>query len=195
MKFIRNAVKQSPEYAGLSRAVKAGALPGAVTGLSGVHKCVVMAALCQEAGRKALVIAADEAEAQRFAQDLEALGLHTVQYPLRDFNFRDTAASHEYEQARIQALTRLQNGECDCVISCIDAALQFTLGPGELSARLFQIEAGAQMAPEELLSALVSCGYTREDQIEGTGQFSHRGGIVDFFSPKTVLDYSSQFFQ
>lgn len=183
MKFIANALGASPEYANLSRAVKEGALPGAVTGLSGVHKCAVMASLCRETGRKALVLAADEAEGQRFGQDLEAMGLRVVQYPLRDFNFRDTAASHEYEQARIQALTRLQNGGCDCVIACIDAALQFTLGPGELSARLFTLEAGAQMAPEELLSALVSCGYTREDQIEGTGQFSHRGGLVDFFSP------------
>jgi len=183
MKFIANAVKHSPEYVNLSKAVREGQLPGAVTGLSGVHKCVVMASLCKESGRKALVIAADEAEAQRFGQDLEALGMRTVQYPLRDFNFRDTAASHEYEQARIQALSLLQNGECDCVIACIDAALQPTLGPEELSARLFTIESGAQMAPEELLSALVSCGYTREDQIEGTGQFSHRGGIIDFFSP------------
>ncbi len=183
MKFIANAVKQSPEYAALARAVKEGLLPGAVTGLSGVHKCVVMASLCKETGRKALIIAADEAEAQRFSQDLEALGVPAVQYPLRDFNFRDTAASHEYEQARIEALTRLQSGECQCVIACIDAALQLTLGPQELSQRLFAIEAGAQMSPEELLSSLVGCGYTREDQIEGTGQFSHRGGIVDFFSP------------
>ncbi len=184
MKFLFNALKHSPEYMNLSRAVQAGALPGAVTGLSGIHKCLVMASLCRETGRKALVIAADEGEGQRFSQDLTALGLRVAQYPLRDFNFRDTAgASHEYEQLRIEALSSLQSGLCDCVVACMDAALQYTLGPEELSSRLFALEAGARLSPEELLGALVSCGYTREDQIEGAGQFSHRGGIVDFFSP------------
>ncbi len=184
MKFLFNALKHSPEYMNLSRAVQSGALPGAVTGLSGIHKCLVMASLCRETGRKALVIAADEGEGQRFSQDLTALGLRVAQYPLRDFNFRDTAgASHEYEQLRIEALSSLQSGLCDCVVACMDAALQYTLGPEELSSRLFALEAGARLSPEELLGALVRCGYTREDQIEGTGQFSHRGGIVDFFSP------------
>ena len=184
MKFLFNALKHSPEYMNLSRAVQAGALPGAVTGLSGIHKCLVIASLCRETGRKALVIAADEGEGQRFSQDLTALGLRVAQYPLRDFNFRDTAgASHEYEQLRIEALSSLQSGLCDCVVACMDAALQYTLGPEELSSRLFGLEAGARLSPEELLGALVSCGYTREDQIEGAGQFSHRGGIVDFFSP------------
>lgn len=184
MKFLFNALKHSPEYMNLSRAVQAGALPGAVTGLSGIHKCLVIASLCRETGRKALVIAADEGEGQRFSQDLTALGLRVAQYPLRDFNFRDTAgASHEYEQLRIEALASLQSGLCDCVVACMDAALQYTLGPEELSSRLFGLEAGARLSPEELLGALVSCGYTREDQIEGAGQFSHRGGIVDFFSP------------
>ncbi len=184
MKFIEQALGKSPEYNTLRKAVQAGALPGAVTGLSGIHKCAAIAALCHGTGRAALVIAGDEAEAQRFGQDLAALGMRPVQVPLRDFNFRDTAgASHEYEQQRIQALTRLQNGEADCVIACIDAALQYTLGPEELSARLSAIEAGMALKPEELLAALVNCGYTREDQIEGPGQFSHRGGIVDFFSP------------
>ncbi len=184
MHFIFHALKHSPEYANLSKSVGAGALPGAVAGLSGIHKCAAIAALCQETGRTALVVAADEAEAQRFGQDLAALGMRPVQYPIRDFNLRDTAgASHEYEQLRIHALTQLQDGESNCVIACIDAALQYTLGPGELAARLSTIEPGAQMAPEGLLSALVRCGYTREDQLEGPGQFSHRGGIVDFFSP------------
>ena len=184
MKFLFNALKHSPEYMNLRRAVQAGALPGAVTGLSGIHKCLVIASLCRETGRKALVIAADEGEGQRFSQDLTALGLRVAQYPLRDFNFRDTAgASHEYEQLRIEALSSLQSGLCDCVVACMDAALQYTLGPEELSSRLFGLEAGARLSPEELLGALVSCGYTREDQIEGAGQFSHRGGIVDFFSP------------
>ena len=143
-----------------------------------------MPAFAQKLGKQALVIAADEAEAQRFQEDLSALGMKPVTYPLRDFNFRDTAGtSHEYERLRLEALSKLQHGDCDCVIACMDAALQYTMGPDQLEKRLFTLQAGDQLEIGQLLNALVRCGYTREDQIEGPGQFSHRGGIVDFFSP------------
>ena len=184
MKLIYNALSRWPDYARLEGAVAGGALPAAVTGLSGIHKCCVIASLCQKTGRRALVLAADEAEAQRFCEDLRALGLQPLSYPLRDFGFRDAAGtSHEYERLRLEVLSKLENGICDCVVACVDAALQYTMGPQELQRRLYPLEAGAQMEIEDLLSALVQCGYTREDQIEGPGQFSRRGGIVDFYSP------------
>ncbi len=184
MKFIRPALERSPEYAALSRAVEKQELPAAAAGLSGVHKCAVIASLLEGSGRKALILAADEAEAQRFTEDLTALGLRPAFYPVRDFGFRDTAGvSHEYERLRLEALARLLSGGCDCIVACIDAALQFTMGPGALSDRLLELTSGMALKMDDLLRALVRCGYTREEQIEGPGQFGARGGIVDFFSP------------
>lgn len=194
MKSIFSALNCSPEYTQLQKALKSGAVPAVAAGISGVHKCVLTAGLLKESGLKALIIAADEAEAQRFTEDLQSLGLHPANYPLRDFNFRDSAvSSHEYERQRLEALSRLQNGSCDCIVSCIDAALQFTLGPEELSRRLFTLSSGQPLAIDELISALTSCGYTREAQIEGPGQFSRRGGIVDFFSPSAPLPVRVEF--
>ncbi len=36
---------------------------------------------------------------------------------------------------------------------------------------------------EKVLDALTACGYERAVQIDGTGQFSQRGGILDIFTP------------
>ena len=184
MKVIINALRHAPEYAGLRSAMADGRLPGAVTGLSGIHKCCAIAALCEETGKNALVLAADEAEAQRFFEDLSALGRRPVLYPMRDMTLRDAAGtSHEYERLRLEALSKLLTGSVDCVVACMDAALQYTIGPQELSDRLTSLEAGMSLEIDALLSALVRCGYQREEQLEGPGQFSHRGGIVDFYSP------------
>ncbi|MCI8386339.1 MAG: transcription-repair coupling factor [Acutalibacter sp.] len=194
MRAVFTALSRAPEYRELSQALKTGAMPAVATGLSGVHKCVLTAALCKESDRRALVIAADEAESQRFCEDLTALGLRPVQYPMRDMNFRDAAvSSREYERLRLEALSKLQSGECGCVVACIDAALQFTMGPEDLRSRLFTLSAGQSLSIEALISALVGCGYTREDQIEGPGQFSRRGGIVDFFSPSAAQPVRVEF--
>ena len=111
MNSIFTALARSPEYTALAKAVGGGRTPAVAAGLSGIHKCAAIAALCRETKRRALVIAADEAESQRFQEDLSALGLRPLQFPLRDMNFRDTAvSSREYERLRLEALSQYQNG-------------------------------------------------------------------------------------
>ncbi len=194
MKSIFNALARSQDFSTLCSAVESGRFPAVAAGLSGIHKCAVIAALCRKTRRKALVIAADEAESQRFLEDLTALGLFAVQYPMRDFNFRDAAvSSREYERLRLEALSKFQEGSKDCLIACADAALQYTMGPEDLAGRLFTVRAGEVLSIDRLLKALADCGYTREDQIEGPGQFSRRGGIVDFFSPSAAQPVRVEF--
>jgi len=184
MKFIINALKELPEFRELQKAVDTGKTPAVVTGVSGIHKASLVYALHRHTKKKILLIAADEAEAQRLFDDLAAMGVNACLYPMRDFCLRDTSgASHEYERQRLEALTRLQNGSARCIIACIDAALQYTIGPSDLSDRFFTLKSGETAKPETIVEALINCGYTREEQIEGHGQFSHRGGIIDFFSP------------
>ena len=69
-------------------------------------------------------------------------------------NFRDAAvSSREYERLRLEALSQYQNGGCGCVIACVDAALQFTMGPRELAKRLFTVRAGDELPIGRLLEA------------------------------------------
>ena len=187
MKFLTAAISRLPEFQALSEAVDKGAFPAAVTGLSGIHKANIVYSLCSLKGRRAFVIAADEAEAQRLCDDLNAMGMRALFYPARDFSFRDTeGVSHEYEHQRLQVLARLLSGECDCVVACMDAALQYTLPPKELERRRLTLKTGQVIAEEAVMDALLSCGYVRAEQIDGPGQFSQRGGILDFFTPEAA---------
>ena len=130
MKFLHTIMGKLPEFQELETAVKAGALPAAVTGLSAIHKANFIASLCVRQKRRAFVLAGDESEAQRLCADLSAMGLRPLFYPYRDFSLRDTeGASHEYERQRLQVLTLMAAGEYDAVVACPDAALQYTLPP------------------------------------------------------------------
>ncbi|MEG1427092.1 MAG: transcription-repair coupling factor, partial [Oscillospiraceae bacterium] len=184
MKFITEALNLTGEFRELSAAVKNGKTPAVVTGVSGIHKCTIAYGLAKAHQRKLLVLSAEEGESTRFAEDLRSMGLSCVLYPLRDFSLRDTAGnSHEYERQRLEALNRLARGDCDCVLCTIDAALQRTIPKKELIARGLAIATAQELSTDKLLAALYSCGYQRAEQIDGTGQFSHRGGIIDFFPP------------
>ncbi len=182
MKFLDNVLLKIPEYRELLRSVELSRLPACVTGLSTVHKAHLIYSLCRQTRSGALVIAADEQEAQSFCGDLTAMGLRALYYPARDFVFHDMAGrSHEYEHERIHTLFALQNNLCDVVVTCIDAMLQYTM-PGEtLRSSTITVRTGEEIALDKIILSLVNAGYERTEQVEGTGQFAVRGGILDVF--------------
>jgi transcription-repair coupling factor (superfamily II helicase) len=184
MKFLDTILKDLPEYRALSLAVGRGGGVAAATGLSGVHKAHVVSALVVEHGRRALLIAADEGEAQRLCNDLLSMGRRALVYPARDFNFRDTEGqSREYEHQRLHVLASILNGDCDVAVACADAALQYTIPPEALRERTVLMRAGQEVPVARLTAALAASGYERCEQVEGAGQYAVRGGIVDFFTP------------
>ncbi len=194
MKFLIEALERTGEFRQLEKAVADRALPAAVTGTAAIHKAGVISALCEQQKKTALILAADEPEAQRLKDDLTAMGLSSLVYPARDFNFRDTAgASHEYERERLQVLSLAMEKQIDCVIACADAAVQFTLPPQSLRERTLTLRQGQVIELEEIARTLSACGYERAEQTEGTGQFSLRGGIIDFYSPSAPAPVRIEF--
>lgn len=184
MKFLHTILGKLPEFQELERAVQSGALPAAATGLSTVHKATFIASLCVRQKKKAFVLTGEEAEAQRLCEDLRSMGLRPLFYPYRDFALRDTeGASHEYERQRLQVLALMAAGDYDAVLCCPDAALQYTLPPAELRRRTVSLHPGQSITMEQVETALLACGYERAVQVDGSGQFSRRGGILDVFTP------------
>ena len=146
MNFLNDALGRVPEYRAIENAVRQRKTPVAVTGLASIHKANILHTLLSAMSKKALFIAGDEAEATRMLEDLNAMGVTSAFYPLRDFSLRDTeGSSHEYERQRIEALTLLQTGQCTCIVTTIDAALQYVLPPKKLKERTVKLSAGRWM--------------------------------------------------
>ena len=99
------------------------------------------------------------------------------------------AASREYEHKRIFALNALLNKSCRAVICSASAAAQLTIPPEELKKRTVMLSGEDEVSLDDLVSRLIAAGYSRADMIEGAGQFSVRGGIVDVFPPSSAAPY------
>ena len=194
MEFLTKAISGLSEFRELESAVQNSGLPAAVTGVSGVHKANIIYSLCAALGRRAFVIAGDEPEANRLCADLESMGMHPLFYPVRDFSLRDTEGnSHEFERQRLQAEERLLEGSCDAVVCCMDAALQYTLPPEELKKRSLTLKAGQTISMRTIAGVLSAAGYESAAQIDGSGQYSIRGGILDFFPPGAEFPVRAEF--
>ena len=171
-----------PAYGALCADIKAGRLPASLTGLGLIHKVLLLRTLAATLSRPALLLTADEAEASRVCEDLAALGARPLFLPARELSLRRMeSVSREYEQMRLGALAQMAAGDWDVAVACVDAAVQFTLPPAVLRGRTLRLKAGLALPVADLPAALTAAGYERCDQIEGPGQFSVRGGIIDVY--------------
>ena len=160
--------------------------PGAsalLTGLSGVHRAQITAALHVLTARPVVVVCADEKDAARQAADLAILtGEPVTTLPAREWQFRAAAASRAWEYQRLAALRDMQSAP-PVVVTTVAALCQRCIPPEVLARHTHTLTVGERCDLPSFCQALAQAGYSRAEQVEGPGQFALRGGILDVFSP------------
>ncbi len=173
-------------------------LPVAVNGLSGGAELAFVAEAVAEArrvsGSPVLILAENEGERERLARALCDAGISAMQYKRRDFVFHNIRASHDVDRERLSVLSSVMSGEVDAVVTTPSAAVQYTL-PEELLMKLtLGIRCGDTVPPAELAERLLMLGFAAVESVEGRGQFSRRGGILDFWCGDTDEPIRVEFF-
>lgn len=183
--MLTKAIKATSEYRRLLTAISgASGRATALFGLPPVARVAVACALCEDTGRPALIITSGEAEATRFAADAATLALPAAVFPARDFVLRNIEGqSREYEYRRLEVLGGLAGGRVRLVAAPVEAVLQRTLPRADFAAGTLTLKPGMALPLAKLLETLGHAGYARRSQVEGPGQFSVRGGIVDIYAP------------
>ena len=101
---------KTEEYNKLAQALGS---PGACAlfGVPGAGHALIYAALAQALGRPLCIVTPGEAEATRFAGDLNALGIAAAVFPARDYVLRPIEGTgREYEYRRLAVLGDLVGG-------------------------------------------------------------------------------------
>lgn len=83
--------------------------------------------------------------------------------------------------------------EAHFAVASVQAAVQRTMPPEALKAAIVSLATGETAPLDELAQSLTRAGYERCVQVEGTGQFSIRGGILDVFPPQAEHPYRVEF--
>ncbi len=193
MKFLSDILTQNGGFKKAEKALKPGSAV-CVTGLTEIHKSIFINSLCRLRNVRAFCVAPDEQKAQTMVNDLCSMGLKALFYPSRDFIFREISGkSADYEHQRLNVLYKMLKGDYDAVVSCIDAACQYTIPPEALKGSVLHLYNGAEISTEACVKVLSKLGYQRFDQVDGTGQFSLRGGILDFFMPDSENPVRAEF--
>ncbi len=173
-------------------------LPIAVNGLTGGAESAFLAEAVREAralsGCPVLVLAESESERARVTDALCDADISALGYKRRDLVFHNIRASHDVDRERLSVLSSVLSGNCDAVVATPSAAATFTIPADMLSELSVDIRVGDILSPEDLSDRLVTMGFARVETVESRGQFSRRGGIVDFFGGESESPVRIEFF-
>ncbi|HIZ42317.1 MAG TPA: transcription-repair coupling factor [Candidatus Gemmiger excrementigallinarum] len=184
---------QTKEYEKLAHALSE---PGACAlfGLPGAGRALVYAALCRTLNRPMCIVTPGEAEATRFCGDLNALGVPAAVFPARDYVLRPIeGTAREYEYRRLGVLGDLVGGRLQAVCVSEEALTQYTTPKADFCTNTRTLRPGDSMSRADLTALLYGAGYTRRTQVDGPGQFSIRGDIVDLYAPDMKLPVRMEF--
>ncbi len=193
MEFIKQELTALRDFSALKKALSRPSL----TFCEGVCEgalAPLLSALA-EGEKGAILLCSDEREALKLSSALLAFGEESLFFPAREYALSAGQTRAEvFGTQRLSALSALVSGERVLIVTTAEAALQTTLSPADFSALFCCVEQGETVDLNELVARLTRLGFSRAERVEGVGQFSVRGGIVDFFSPAESEAVRAEFF-
>src|SRR3954470_7251313 len=163
-----------------------------VSGLTPPAKAL-FAAVAAERSR-VLLVAPTDADVETLTRDgrffysaLEGLSETEVErvvlpFPSHEVDpYRGLAPHFDIASARARALSGAADGTARLIVASAAALLPKVSPPGELSAVSMTFSSGHEISPTDLADVLAAAGYSRQDPVDEHGEFSFRGGFVDFF--------------
>src|SRR5699024_6694053 len=184
MELLLSALAGLPEFSTLASLLTAGET-AALSGVGQLPRSHFLAGLTRAVSRPALILCPDDQSAQTCQIELAAfLGAAPALLPSREFTFCEAAVvSRGWEQRRLHLLWKLGKGQIPILVSSLEALSLRTMPPAVLFSAATTLRPGASFDLEDLSRRLTAAGYARTSLVEGVGQFSIRGGILDVFSP------------
>ena len=178
-----------------------------VSELWGASKALFLFGLQRESNRPVLVVTASEDSAGALIEDLtfflqnmprDAQGKAALEIRMfpswRVLPFEADSPDSRTVGERMRFLYCLISGSPGIYVAPVQALMQ-KLPPWELFADSVKtITPTARIEPDDIVASLVATGYEPASLVTRVGEFSRRGGIIDFFSPLHDSPVRMEFF-
>ncbi|MDU3337604.1 transcription-repair coupling factor [Paraclostridium bifermentans] len=155
-----------------------------VNGLLQAQKSNIAYSIFSDLKKQILYVANTDLEAKKVYEDLCFYMKDKVDYlSSQDIYFYHLDAKDRNEEAKkLKVLLKMISRENTIIVTSAEAILRKYIPKDILKGNIFTYKIGDVVDLDELSKKLVSLGYERVSKIEGFGQFSVRGGIIDIFS-------------
>ena len=129
-----------------------------------------------------LVVTYDDTRAREIYEDLRFFDPDVWLYPARDLLFFSADIhGNLLTKQRMTVFRHLMEKSSGWVVTTFDGLMDHLLPLQYLKEQVLTVEGGQTIDVEKWKKRLTELGYERMGQVDGMGQFSIRGGIIDVF--------------
>ncbi len=180
---INSKIKSSGNFQNLEKSVKNNG-KSVAQGLYGTSKCVVLGNLFRSLDKSMLVLTSTSREAEEFYQDLTYFFPDTLIeiFPAWDMlPYERISPFSDAIHHRVMVLNRILSAKRLIIVTSVQAAVQNIIPAEDFKKQHVELVRGDDVPYELLLEQFVHLGYKRTPMVEGSGEFSVKGDIVDIF--------------
>ncbi|GKX68723.1 transcription-repair coupling factor [Inconstantimicrobium mannanitabidum] len=187
---------ESKEFMQIQSMIKERKFPIGINGLSESGKSYFVSALFGSSEKSIVVVTHSDYEARNIYEDLSLYINEVYYFPSKEVVFYNIdAISGDLRWARLKILKEIIESKRKKIIVTSVENFSANYTPLDLiKEHSFTIKVGETVDFNEITTKLVQAGYTRMEVVDGKGQFSLRGGILDLYPPTATIPYRIELF-
>ena len=193
---VMQPLKDNMKFKSITEKISEKTFPINIYGISESGKSYIINGIFEENDNSMVIVTHSDVDAKNLYEDLSFYTTDVFYFPVREVVFYNVdAISGDLRWARLKVIKEiLQNERKKIIVTSIDA-LTSLYTPKEYYLRYSMIiKTGDDIDLKEISKSLLQCGYERVEVVEGKGEFSFRGGILDVFPPTSAYPYRVELF-
>lgn len=187
MNLILKELEKSSKYNDFIKNLENKKSPIAISGLTGVAEASIIAKCLEQTKRPIFIITYNEIQAQALVNDLKFFTEDVAYLPKKEIITYDyVAKSKNLPYERIEILNKIYKKQKLIIVTSVETIKQKIISKDTLYKNVLKFKVGDRCDLEVLKQKLVDLGYQRFDLIDGRGEFSVRGGIIDISTTEST---------
>ena len=180
MNLLLKDLDKSKKYKDLICSIKNNKSPIEISGLSAFAEVEILVDIFEKTKKSIFLITYNEIQAKKFVNDIKFFTSKVLFLPKKEIvNYDYIAKSQDILFERINVLNKIYKNEPIIIVTCIETVKQQIPSKEILYKNILNFKVGAIYNLEEIKQKLINLGYERFDLIDGRGEFSLRGDILD----------------
>lgn len=188
-------IVSSGKFESVLRGIKNNQFPININGLSESGKAYAIWSLFESSDDSIVIFTSSDVESKKLYEELSFFTTNAYYFPTKDIVFYNiTAISGDLIWERLKVFKELVGKGKRIIVTSIETLRGLYIPIDVMKKYHFKLKEGKEVDEVELVEKLVESGYEHVEVVEGRGQFSKRGGIIDIFPPVSRYPYRIELF-
>jgi len=195
LKGLLEPLENSIEFLNIIKGIENKKYPIGIYGAAESGRGYIVDGIFENIDKSMIIVTQSDMEAKNLYEDLILYTNEVYYFPVKEMVFYSIdAISGDLRWERLKVINEILNKKKKIIVTSIDAfAAKYT--PHKLFLEYsMNLKEGDEVNLNEISKTLVQSGYERIEMVEGKGQFSLRGGILDVFPTCSTYPYRVELF-